>query len=250
MDYDRTTMPASYDAGRAYAPHVLEAWLETIASAVEGAPVRDILDLGCGTGRYSAALAGHFGAAVIGVEPSEKMLAEAAKKAGERVMLLRGAGEAVPLADASVDLVFISMVFHHFADPAKAAAECHRVLRPGGAVALRAGATDRIDAYPYVPYFPRTPELLARSLTSLAFIRDTFAGAGLDLTHHEVVSNEVAANWSAYADKTAWRADSILAQLTDVEFAEGMAALRRYAGGRPADEPVIEPVDFFAFRRA
>src|SRR5580692_7039981 len=120
MDYDQTTMPASYDAGRAYAPHVLEGWLRTIGAAVADVRVRDILDLGCGTGRYSSALAGHFGARVIGVEPSEKMLAEAAKKAGDAVRLLRGSGEAIPLGDASIDLVFISMVFHHFADPTRA----------------------------------------------------------------------------------------------------------------------------------
>jgi ubiquinone/menaquinone biosynthesis C-methylase UbiE len=249
MDYDQTTMPASYDAGRGYAPHVLEGWLRTIAYAAEGAPVRDILDLGCGTGRYSAALARHFGARVIGVEPSEKMLAEAAKKAGEAVILLRGSGEAVPLADASVDMVFISMVFHHFKDPAKAASECRRVLRPGGAVVLRAGVTDRIDTYPYVPFFPETPAILSRSMTSLAFIRGTFVGAGFEVARHEVVMGEVAPDWAAFADRTAYRADSILAQLTDAEFEAGLAALRRYAEGQPAGEPVIEPVDFFAFRR-
>jgi ubiquinone/menaquinone biosynthesis C-methylase UbiE len=249
MDYDQTTMPAAYDAGRGYAPRVLEAWLRTIAAAVGDARIRDILDLGCGTGRYSAALARRFGARVVGVEPSEKMLAEAAKKAGDGVTLMRGSGEAVPLADASIDMVFISMVFHHFADPAKAAAQCHHVLRGGGVVCLRAGATDRIHDYPYVPFFPRTPAVLAVSLTSLAVIRSTFAAARFDLAHHEVVASEVAPSWAAYAEKTAYRADSILAQLTDPEFDAGLAALRRHAGAYPADEPVIEPVDFFVFRR-
>jgi len=39
------------------------------------------LDIGCGTGRYSTALAAHFNAHVIAVDPSEKMLAEARKRA-------------------------------------------------------------------------------------------------------------------------------------------------------------------------
>jgi SAM-dependent methyltransferase len=51
-------------------------WLGVISQRVpDGAP--DILDLGCGTGRYSAAHADLFNARVIAVDPSLKMLAEA-----------------------------------------------------------------------------------------------------------------------------------------------------------------------------
>ena len=91
MDYDQTTMPSVYEAGRGYAPEVLEFWLSTIAAPLAGDHIADILDLGCGTGRYSAALAAHFGAQVVGVEPSEKMLREArrGRKGGHNVRFLR-----------------------------------------------------------------------------------------------------------------------------------------------------------------
>ena len=69
--------------------------------------VRD-LDIGCGTGRYSMALAAHFNARVIAVDPSEKMLAEARKKATERVRYERASAESLPLPDASIDMVFMS----------------------------------------------------------------------------------------------------------------------------------------------
>ena len=85
MDYDRTTMPSAYDAGRGYPPAVLESWLRTIAAPLAGDHNGDILDLGCGTGRYTAALAAHFGARAVGVDPSEKMLAEARRKGGRNV---------------------------------------------------------------------------------------------------------------------------------------------------------------------
>jgi ubiquinone/menaquinone biosynthesis C-methylase UbiE len=250
MDYDQTTMPTAYDAGRGYAPAVLAFWLNTIAAPLTGQPIGDILDLGCGTGRYSAALAAHFGAQVVGVEPSEKMLAEARRKGGHDVCFLRGSGEAVPLADASVDMVFMSMVFHHFGDPREVVRECHRVLRRGGVVCLRAGATDRVESYPYVPFFPDTRELLNKDLHSVAFIETIFEGAGFDRVHHEVVQSEVAASLAEYADKVAHRADSILTQLTDEAFAAGLAALRDHARRVPQDDPVIEPVDFFVFRRS
>ncbi len=89
-------------------------------------------------------------------------------------------GEALPLTDASVDMVFISMVFHHFETPHKAVEECHRVLRAEGVVCLRAAVTDRINAYPYVPFFPRTSSLLAAHLRGLAYIEDVFSAGGFN----------------------------------------------------------------------
>jgi SAM-dependent methyltransferase len=183
-------MPAEYDAGRGYTPAVLESWLDTISSAVPADHIDDILDLGCGTGRYSAALAAHFNARVVAVDPSDKMLSEARKKASEGVRLVRGSGEAVPLESATVDLVFMSMVFHHFRSPQRAAEECHRVLREDGYVCLRAGSTDRMDSYPYVPFFPRTPALLANNLQSLKTMEITIRGAGFQLVHQEVVNRK------------------------------------------------------------
>ena len=110
MDYDRSEMPSAYDAGRSYAPWVLERWLETVAQQVQG-PVSRILDLGCGTGRYSAALANYFSVDVEAIDPSEKMLEQALKKPHARVRFRKASGEALPLNDESVELVFMSMVF-------------------------------------------------------------------------------------------------------------------------------------------
>jgi SAM-dependent methyltransferase len=250
MDYDVTQMPAVYDAGRGYAPEVLRMWLAAIARvAGSRQPIGDILDLGCGTGRYSGALAQHFDASVVAIDPSAQMLAQARRKGASRVRYLHGSGESLPLPDASVDMAFMSMVFHHFASPDRVAEECRRVLRTGGFAVMRVGVTDRIDDYPYVPFFPRTRSLIARSLTSLAAVQQTFIKAGFDLQAHEVVMSETAATWQDYAERVALRADSILVQLDEDEFAEGLASLRTYAAGRSANAPVIEPVDLLAYRR-
>lgn len=56
--------------------------------------------------------------------------------------------------------------------------------------------------------------------------------------------------WRAYADKLACRAVSILAQLPDSEFEEGMRMLGEHAVNAPPNEPVVEPIDFFWFRCA
>src|SRR5688572_4487507 len=117
---------------------MLFLWMRALLGHVDAQSVERILDLGCGTGRFSEALAGSFGADVLGVDPSTKMLERARNKCRDaRVRYLRGQAEAIPLQSGSVDVVFISMSFHHFSNRALAARECRRVLRASGSVFVR-----------------------------------------------------------------------------------------------------------------
>lgn len=248
MDYDKGNIPASYDAGRAYAPATLELWMDRISRCTPRRQLSRILDLGCGTGRYSGALADHFRAQVIAIDRSAKMLAEARKKTAPHVWYARGLGESLPLRDASIDMVFMSMVFHHFEDQPRAALECRRVLRESGVVCIRAATVDRIATYPYVPFFAKSRMILEATLQTQARIESVFHEARFELARHELVRHEVAANWRVYAEKIAAGADSILAQLSERDFLEGMRLLNQHASSA-AIEPVSEVVDLFAFRR-
>ena len=80
MDYDRTTIASTYDAARGYRPEVMARWLDLVAAHAPPQP-KLVLDAGCGTGRFTGPLAERFGARVIGIDPSERMLAEARRKA-------------------------------------------------------------------------------------------------------------------------------------------------------------------------
>ncbi len=248
MNYDQTEMPAAYDAGRGYSASALAFWLDVISQSVPKGSVSEILDLGCGTGRYSNALAEYFEASVVGIDPSEKMLAQARRKASSRVRYERASAESLPLHDASVDMVFISMAFHHFERPELAAREIRRVIRREGFLCIRAGAAERIDDYAYVEFFPKSRAILTRVLQSEAFLESTFTLAGFRIARHELVASEAAESWNAYAEKISYRADSILVQLSDREFERGLAALREFAKTAPLHKPVTEPVDFFVFR--
>jgi ubiquinone/menaquinone biosynthesis C-methylase UbiE len=251
MDYDGSSMPAVYDAGRGYSPEMLKLWLTEIARAAgDAASIDTILDLGCGTGRYSGPLADYFSASVIALDPSEQMLAQARRKTAHNVTYVLGSGEDLPLEDASVDLVFISMVFHHFARPERVARECRRVLRAGGFLVMRTGVAERIDVHPYAPFFPRTERILRNTFASLTSIEKIFVDAGFELRTHDVIDSEVASCWSDYAERISLRADSILIQLEDQEFAAGLEKLRAYATAHPERQPVIEPTDLLGFRAA
>src|SRR5262245_43448917 len=154
MDYDKTNIPANYDRARDHGPAFLQQWMNVLADHVAAEAITNILDLGCGTGRFSNSLADQFCSDVVGIDHSTKMLREARNRGGsERVSYVAGTAEALPLPDGSIDLVFLSMVFHHFNNLDSAIQECRRVLRAGGRVCLRTGSSDKIPQYPYVPFF-------------------------------------------------------------------------------------------------
>ena len=93
-----------------------------------------VLDLGCGTGRGAATMAGRWPRArIIALDASPAMLREAARSgAGSRIEFLRGEAEALPLPDASVDLVFSNLMLPWCEDIDAVFAEVARVLRPRG----------------------------------------------------------------------------------------------------------------------
>lgn len=179
---------------------------------------------------------------------SRKMLALARQKSRAGVAYVRATAEAIPLDNEAIDTIFISMAFHHFADPSRVAQECRRVLAPDGRLLLRAGTKDRVPAYPYVPFFPTSVSLLDARLPAMATIEDTFRGAGFRLERFELVVQEIAPTLSAYADKLAAGGDSILASLSASDLRNGLVGLRDHAAA--ADPLVVrEPIDFFVFRR-
>jgi ubiquinone/menaquinone biosynthesis C-methylase UbiE len=93
----------------------------------------DVCDLAAGTGKLTRRLL-ELGAHVTAVEPVEAMRAQA-RVAAPGATPVDGTAEAIPLPDASVDVVTVAQAFHWF-DSAEALAEIARVLRPGGRLAI------------------------------------------------------------------------------------------------------------------
>lgn len=179
MDYDKTTIAATYDAARSYRPDVMGRWLDLIAAH---APSRldVIVDVGCGTGRFTHPLAERFAARAIGVDPSAKMLESACSKPSKgRVEFKQAPAEQLPLEDGSADVVFMSMMLHHLDDRAHAARECRRVLRADGRICIR--NTTRDSDYPHPRFFPGFQAIVDSELPSRNEVVALFEGTGLRL---------------------------------------------------------------------
>jgi SAM-dependent methyltransferase len=156
-----------YERARPEYPADAVAWL---AHELDLGAGRTVLDLGAGTGKLTRALV-QTGAHVIAVEPGEQMLAQLRRVLPDVESML-GAAEAIPLGDASVDGVAIGSAFHWFRHE-EAVPELHRVLRPGGAVALVWNSRDRERPLQQEigellkPFFPPDRPAVGRSAKAL-----------------------------------------------------------------------------------
>jgi SAM-dependent methyltransferase len=111
------------------------AEFEETQAVVGGFEGLEVLDLGAGTGIASLAIANAGAARVHALDPDPSPVVgrgAIARLADERIEILDGVGEAIPLPDRSVDVVYGRQVLHHTRDLDAVAREAFRVLRPGG----------------------------------------------------------------------------------------------------------------------
>ena len=246
MDYDQSNIATVYDEARRLAPEVLLQWLDLLSARIAQGLIRLIVDVGCGTGRFTQPLAERFAADAVGIDPSQKMLDQARQKlTSDRVSFVRAAAEALPIGDNSTDVVFMSMVYHHLADPGLIVKECLRVLRDDGYLFVR-NSTQETD-FPHRHFFPTMKLLIESELPKRRDVRSVFESAGFKFAAHEIVKQVVASNWRHFVLKSSLRADSFLARLPDADYEAGMKELRSHAARISTKQQVVEEVDLFVF---
>ncbi|MEL7087125.1 MAG: bifunctional demethylmenaquinone methyltransferase/2-methoxy-6-polyprenyl-1,4-benzoquinol methylase UbiE [Planctomycetota bacterium] len=181
-----------------------QAWRRAAVKMAELRPGDRVLDVACGTGDLTFAFAAELGringprslttGQVTGLDFTEEMLAIARQKSSAPptdsdsplVPFLHGDAMALPLPDASVDVVSIAFGIRNVAEPARALAEFYRVLRPGGRLIVLEFTvpTNPVFRLGYNFYcgwlMPRTASLIARDTSGaykyLPRSVNTFAG--------------------------------------------------------------------------
>lgn len=139
--------------------HHLDGALATVSGT---APGDQVLDIGCGPGRFAGVLADRVGPSgrVVGVDPSVPMIDHASSHTGRRsnCAFHRDVAQSLSLPDSSFDVVTSTFVMHHIPEDQREVALDHmfRVLRPGGRLLLA-------DVHPLDRVRTGAVRLLARS---------------------------------------------------------------------------------------
>lgn len=209
---------------------------ESLYALLEPAPLGLYLDIGCGTGNYLAALC-NKGLSFYGIDPSEIMLEEAAKK-NTGATLLKGFAENIELDNGTFNGAIAVLTLHHWQDLLLGLKEVNRVLKPNSKFVAFSFSPEQMKGYWLNHYFPRMMERSSQIIPEKAEMNDLLIKAGFkdvsftnyfvqpDLCDHflysfknnpeQYLNEEVRRNTSAFS-----------AFADDDEVKEGIEKLRR-----------------------
>jgi SAM-dependent methyltransferase len=130
-----------------FVPALFAQWGPRVTDAAAVRPGQRVLDVGCGTGVLTCAVADRVGpnGYVVGLDPNAQMLAVANRKS-QSITWQLGRAEALPFDDFSFDVVVSQFALMFVESQSVTIAEMLRVLRPGGRLAV--AVWDSLDQVP------------------------------------------------------------------------------------------------------
>jgi ubiquinone/menaquinone biosynthesis C-methylase UbiE len=248
VDYDGR-LPAVYAAGRQMSSEAQASWMEALARHLPETRPLTWLDLGSGTGRMTPALARAFGGPVHGIEPSDKMRAQAiAHAAHPAITYAAGSAEHIPLPDASCDAALLFFVWHHVDDRARAAQELRRVVKPGGKLFVQANFSDRMPDTWWFRVVPGWLEVDRAQFRSEEEVKGDFTDAGWTLVSSDDVTWVRSASLAEDVARLKLRPVSVFERMSDEAVDAGFA---RIEAALPSldDGPQYETSGLLVFQR-
>ena len=186
-----------------------------------------LLDLGCGTGNYTAALQ-KVAKMLIGIDISKGMIEQAQAKFPQ-LHLICGGVTSLPFDSETFDGAFAIELIHHLNKKEIFLKEAHRVLRKGGCLAIHSCSHRQLRAFWFYQYFPQGLEVdLARIPDSdeitLMLERAGFSNVGIEVCYQdEVVTHETP---QSYLDKNYRDSISTFAFLSEKDIKAGCRKLQ------------------------
>ncbi len=234
-DYSR--IASVYDKGRSLPDELVDLWIRLLSRYVDDLAHTRILDLGCGTGRFTVAMATQLRCHVTGADSSEEMLSKARDKDSNN-LIEWDCQDAQNLTydDESFDMVFMSHLLHHVDDAYGVIGKCFRILRPGGILLNRYGAMEHICDDPEHRFFPETTELDKARTPTIEQVESWFRGVGFDPVSSETIVQQAYASAEERLRKVKTRCTSVLTLISDRSFQDGARRMKDYIVQYPDDQ--------------
>jgi SAM-dependent methyltransferase len=187
-----------------------------------------VLDVGCGTGRLAAELAGR-GAKVWGVDTSEQMLQGARRRLGRSVGLKRACAESLPFRDGWFEGAVLMLVVH-LVDRSRALPELARVLTPGGRLVMATFRPENFDRIWLARFFPSLPSIDKARFPEPEALAGELTKAGFSSTKIRELSQSARVSREQALDRLRGRYISTLWLLPEDEYRAGLEQAERELG--------------------
>jgi ubiquinone/menaquinone biosynthesis C-methylase UbiE len=233
-DYSR--IASYYDKGRSLSEQNIDLWLDMVArfsGMPEGAK---ILDLGCGTGRFSIPMVTRLHFRVTGADSSEEMLDKAREKDTDSLVQWdRMDAQHLTYPDGSFNIVFMSHLLHHVDDPYRVLNECQRVLTPRGVVLIRYGAIEQIRDDVEHTFFPEVPEIDEARTPTVEMAERWLTEAGFRNVISQEIVQKTFETSTEHLDMAKAMGNSVLSMISPEAFEKGIRDLTGYIKDNPDD---------------
>ena len=228
-----------------YAEGLYNDLTRALRAFIEPERPQRILEAGCGTGYWLAALR-DLAPQIHGLDFSHEML----RKARDRNLyggLARATAEVLPFRDHSFDLIFCVNALHHFDQFEDFVLEARRVLTPGGALAIFGMDPHHgRDSWCVYDYFPETRAIDLARYPSSGAIMDAMLRAGFDSVECQMACRFAADRIGAQVfddPELQRRGCSQMALLTDQQYAAGIARMKAAIAAAPHGAPPLFKAD-------
>jgi ubiquinone/menaquinone biosynthesis C-methylase UbiE len=238
---DYSKIASFYDKGRLLSDEILSLWTDLV-SGYAGDPAQTrLLDLGCGTGRFTIAIAERLGYHVTGADMSGEMLARAKEKdTDNRIIWDQQDAQHLTYGDKSFNAVFISHLLHHVDSPLSVLREAGRVLDSPGVILLRYGAIEQIEHDVVHRFFPETREIDRARTPSVSTVEGWLKEAGFKNISSEEIKQRT---WETPEDvlrSIRYRNTSVLTLISEKAYEKGLNELTEYISEHPDDPWLLD----------
>lgn len=205
-----------------------------------------VLEVGCGTGRFTLQLSTVERALFFGLEPSIEMLRQAfAKDKSRNVLWIRGDGQQLPFKDSIFDCVYMTMVLHHIENKEMALREIYRTVKNGGNCVVMTTSHSRIRKH-VLNDFPGVTAIDLKRIPPVPFVKKVMTEIGFrNVRYHPVKYVEGEIPLDEYLERVRNKYISTLTLLSQEAFNKGFNIFQQKARKKYGD--YIRRVSGFVF---
>lgn len=224
---DYADLAEHYDALRTMTRPNLDRWVGAIMKLGGIRKESNVLEVGCGTGRFALALREKTYSRIVAIDASPDMLKRAkTKPLAGTIEWRRGRAENIPLKNTAFDCVFTVFALHQFQDKPCALSEMHRLLRPGGRLVIATASHGMLKKDIAFQLFPEMLRIETRRFPSIPKLRRLLIAAGFaDPISRHVSGDPESVSKATYREWILKKPISTFHMLSEESFNKG---LRRF----------------------